>query len=52
MENITYLFSETEIWSMDDEDDTVNMKIADPILNNYRVYPELFIVDSDFCTKK
>ena len=52
MKNITYLFSETEIWSLDDEDDTVNMKIADPKLNNYRLYPELFIVDSDFCTKK
>ena len=46
------LFSETEIWSLDENDDTVNMKIAEPNLNNYYAYPELFIVDSDFCTKK
>ena len=51
-ENLFYLFSNTEIWSLDEKDDVVNMKIADPTLNRYRLYPELFIVDSDFCTKK
>ena len=35
----------------DAEDDTINMKIAEPSLKNYDYYPELFIVDSDFCTK-
>ena len=45
------LFSKTEIWSLDENDDTVNMKIAEPNLNNYDYYPELFMVDSDFCTK-
>ena len=49
---LIYLLSETEIWSLDENDDTVNMKIAEPNLNNYVFYPELFIVDSDFCTKK
>ena len=44
-------FSPTEIWSRDAEDDTINMKIAEPTLYFYRRYPELFIVDSDFCTK-
>ena len=46
------LFSKTEIWSLDENDDTVNMKIAEPNLDEYSYYPELFIVDSDFCTKK
>ena len=46
------LFSKTEIWSLDDNDVTVNMKIAEPNLSNYYNSPELFIVDSDFCTKK
>ena len=27
------------------------MKIAEPILDNYKHYPELFIVASDFRTK-
>ena len=40
------------MWSLDENDDTVNMKIADPNLKDYYFYPELFIVDSDFCTKK
>ena len=46
------IFSKTEIWSHDENDNTFNMKFAEPNLNNYRYYPELFIVDSDFCTKK
>ena len=44
--------SKTEIWSLDDNDDYINIQIAEPNLNNYRFYPELFLVDSDFCTKK
>ena len=46
------LLSKTEIWTLDENDDTINMKIAEPTLDNYAYYPELFIVDSDFCTKK
>ena len=46
------ILSETEIWSLNENDDTVNMKIAEPNLKDYYGYPELFIVDSDFCTKK
>ena len=49
---IIYLLSKTEIWSLDENDDTVNMEIAEPNLKNYQFYPELIIVDSDFCTKK
>ena len=45
-------FSKTEIWSVDENDDTVSMKIGNTTLTNYYWYPELFIVDSDFCTKK
>ena len=47
-----FIISETEIWTLDGNDDTINIKIAEPNLNNYVDYPELFIVDSDFCTKK
>ena len=49
---LNYLLSETEIWSLNENDDTVNVKIAEPNLRDYQYYPELFIVDSDFCTKK
>ena len=47
-----YLFSKTEIWSLDENDDAVTIKIAEPNLNVYGYSPELFIVDSDFCTNK
>ena len=47
-----YLFSKTEIWSLDKNDNPVNVKIAEPDLYRYELYPELFIVDSDFCIKK
>ena len=47
-----YLFSKTEIWSLDVKDGAVNNKIAEPTLNYYQHYPEAFIVDSDFCIKK
>ena len=46
------LFSKTEIWSLDENDNTINLKIAEPNLTNYGYYPELFIVDPDFCIKK
>ena len=49
---LIYLLSETEIWSLNENNDTINMNVADPILSDYEYYPELFIVDSDFCTKK
>jgi len=42
----------TEIWTLDENDSTINMKIAEPYLSGYQYYPELFIVDSDFCTTK
>ena len=46
------LFSKTEIWSLDENDNMVNLKIADPNLSDYSWFPELFIVNSDFCVKK
>ena len=49
---INFFFSKTEIWSLDENDDIIGMEIAEPKLNRYEDYPELFIVDSDFCTKK
>ena len=47
-----HLLSKTEVWTLDENDDTINMKIAEPTLDSYFWYPELFSVDSDFCTKK
>ena len=41
----------TEIWSYDNNDSTVNMKIAEPNLISYQYYPELFVVPSDFCSQ-
>ena len=49
---LIYIFSETEIWSVDNQDNATTMKIAEPYLQDYAHYPELFIVDSDFCVKK
>ena len=49
---LIYILSKTEIWLLDENDDTVNVKIAEPNLQGYKYYPELFIVDSDFCIKK
>ena len=43
-------FLSTEIWSIDDNDNTVNMKVAEPELNHYYYYPELFLVPFDFCS--
>ena len=47
-----YLFSKTEIWLLDENNDITNGKIAEPSLASYNYFPELFIVDSDFCVKK
>ena len=44
-------FSSTEIWSMDNNDNSVNVKVAEPILSYYAYYPELFLVPSDFCSR-
>ena len=41
----------TEIWSLDENDNAKNVKMAEPYLKDYRTYPELFVVASDFCTK-
>ena len=43
------LLLRTEIWSFED-DDAVNMKIAEPTLTAYECYPILFVVPSDFCS--
>ena len=41
----------TEIWSLDENDNAKNVKMAEPYLKDYRTYPELFVVASDFCNK-
>ena len=41
--------SYTEIWSMDDG--AKNIKLADPKLRVYANYPELALVDINFCVK-
>ena len=49
---LTYLFSKTEIWPLDEINNIASMKNAEPYLKGYHYYPELFIVESDFCIKK
>ena len=41
-------FRYTEIWS--EKNGTKNIQLADPQLHNY-YYPELFLVNIDFCVK-
>ena len=36
---------------MDNNDNIINMKIAEPELDGYAFYPELFVVPFDFCLK-
>ena len=43
-------FRPTEVWSKSDDNDDINIKVTEPSLHYYRYYPELFIVDSKFCT--
>ena len=39
----------TEIWS--DDEGSKNIKLADPKLSGYSEYPELVLVDTNFCIK-
>ena len=45
-------FRPTEIWSKAADIDDIDIKVTEPRLSYYRYYPELFIVDSKFCTNK
>ena len=45
------IFSPTEIWSLTDQDEIQTINIAEPTLNLYESYPEIFLVNSDFCTR-
>ena len=45
----SYFFRYTEIWSIDGESKII--KLADPQLDGYSYYPELFLVDIDYCVK-
>ena len=42
-------FRYTEIWS--DKNGTKNIQLADPKLDGYAYYPELQLVDIDYCVK-
>ena len=39
----------TEIWS--DDGGSKSIKLADPKLKDYHYYPELVVVDTQFCVK-
>ena len=39
----------TEIWSIDGQ--SKNIQLAEPTLNDYTWYPELMIVDTNYCVK-
>lgn len=43
-------YQHTEIWSLDGE--SYNIKLAQPKLMEYFYYPELFVVDADYCVTK
>ena len=49
--NVQRFVLSTEIWSLDEDGNTVNVKVAEPVLISYVWYPELFLVPSDFCSK-
>ena len=47
---LLYMFLRyTEIWS--DDGGSKSIKLADPKLNSYYYYPELVLVDTEFCVK-
>ena len=47
--NIICITRYTEIWSK--EDDSFDIRLTEPILDNFIRYPELFLVDIGFCVK-
>ena len=49
LENLYLSSSYTEIWSMDES--SKNIKLAEPKLYRYTMYPELALVDINFCVK-
>ena len=44
----SFLLSYTEIWS--DDENSKNIQLAEPKLNDYHDYPELVLVDTKFCS--
>ena len=48
---ILFYFRPTEIWSLTDEEEISAIHIVEPTLDSYKDYPEIFLVDSDFCTR-
>ena len=46
---LTLFLRYTEIWS--DNEGSKNIKLAEPKLTNYQYYPELILVDTQFCVK-
>ena len=49
LNGIENYFRYTEIWS--DDEGSRNIKLAEPKLTSYSYYPELFLVDTQFCVK-
>lgn len=45
-----YRFSFTEIYDMSKDGDLQQIFYSDSSLSNYQKFPELFIVDPDFCS--
>ena len=50
LEKLINVFSQTEIWSLDDG--AFNIKLAEPFLSGFYDYPELFLVDTQFCMNR
>ena len=45
------LFRKTEIISLGEHNEIIEIIETEPRLDNYQVYPELFLVDSKFCVQ-
>ena len=43
------LFRMTEIWRQDENSFGSSLTLSDPVLESYYRYPELFLVDINFC---
>ena len=51
-QSFNFRIQPTEIWSLTDDDEISNINIAGPTFDGYYEYPEIFLVTSDFCTRK
>ena len=49
MTMMSHYFRKTEQWSLSEKEKGYNGENVEPTLEYYYTYPELFLVQSDFC---